>query len=490
MASSLSGRTRTRTVEAPRTYPEVTVTVTAGPRSLNKELQAFFSGIGGGPNVAGLRAFVQRHELDLDHIHVLTLLHRCAKFGIHVPDVVSWDKVADMLERRAVVFDGQSIASSLYSLHPYSFSEQQVGSSFERYLGVLADKIDEAKARGELNLNGQAVGNALYGLQKCKGNTPASQRVINSLALAMDASLARRSPQWQPSQVALLSAQELGNSLWGLQSLSSDNPAALQLVSALANYCAYQPSDQRPAGKMSSQNVGMALYGLKGMSSEQEPVRRLLAAIVPRISHSLQAGSMALDPQAIGNALMGLGGMAGEVPEVQALLSLLAIGMDAAALGPDQSQERLRLSEQELACALAGLQNKRAADSAVLAVLESLGNKLRADGGRLRGQLTPRGSARVRGLLASLVQSLGGSIEDGVLRGGAGGEGGGDDCAMDRTVLEVQAVLTALSKRLREQTKLEIAGSKAFVLPIAPILLGFFLMSQQLSEFWAVADFV
>ena len=87
MASSLSGRTRTRTVEAPSTYPEVTVTV--GPRSLNKELQAFFSGIVGGPNVAGLRSFVQRHELDLDHIHVLTLLHRCAKFGIRVSDVVS-----------------------------------------------------------------------------------------------------------------------------------------------------------------------------------------------------------------------------------------------------------------------------------------------------------------------------------------------------------------------------------------------------------------
>jgi hypothetical protein len=337
------------------------------------------------------------------------------------------------------------------------------------------------------------VGNALYGLQKCKGDTPASQRAIDSLARAMDASLARRSLQGQPSQPVLLNAQELGNSLWGLQSLSSDNPAALRLVSALANYCAYQPIDQRPASRMSSQNVGMALYGLRGMSSEQEPVRRLLAALVPRISHSLQAGSMVLDPQAIGNALMGLGGIGGDVPEVQTLLTLLASGINAAALSPNQSQEKFRLSEQELACALAGLQNKRAADTAVLAVLESLGNKLGADGGRLRGQLTPRGSARVRGLLSSLAQSLGGSTGGGVLRGEGEGEGegeAGEDSAMDRTVQEVQAVLAALSKRLREQTKLEIAGSKAFVLPIAPILLGFFLMSQQISDFWAVTDYV
>jgi hypothetical protein len=107
-----------------------------------------------------------------------------------------------------------------------------------------------------------------------------------------------------------LSAQTVGNALYGLQSCSSD---AVEVRAVLA---ALTPHVVRCKEALSAQEVGNALNGLKSCSSDAVEVRSLLAALTSHVARF----KMSLDSQAIGNALYGLRSCSSDAVEVRAVL--------------------------------------------------------------------------------------------------------------------------------------------------------------------------
>ena len=93
----------------------------------------------------------------------------------------------------------------------------------------------------------------------------------------------------------ILKAQEVGNALYGLQSLG-DSKEVRGLLAALT------PKVQQCGEVLSAQNVGNALYGLQSLGDSIE-VRGLLAALTPKV----QQCSEVLTPAALAMALCGLG---------------------------------------------------------------------------------------------------------------------------------------------------------------------------------------
>lgn len=392
MTSSLSGKTqRGRSLTTDLAYPVVSLpSMACDPRSLNRKIMSLFSPASGKIDVTSIHEFVATHESRFDHIHILTLLHRCAKYGISVPEVMSWAKIAAIIARPHCKFDEQSIGSSLYAMQHYDCSDE----SLRPYLDVIGVKLDKliSSSSHVLHLNGQALGNAIYGMNKWTGNNPESQRILSALSMLIEKSIEARKLEGLPP--ISMNAQEMGTALWGLQSMSSSSPLVKRLVSALADCVHFVPPlECGGRNQLRSQNIGMALYGLQGLSSDEEEVQKLLKALVPRIALSLEHGESALDPQAIGNSLLGLRSMSSNNPQIQDLLVLLALGIDASS-----RQEPFKgLSEQELSCAFSGLQNMRATVPAVERVLQSIVRKVRATTSGLRDKgpqgMNPKGLA-------------------------------------------------------------------------------------------------
>ena len=76
---------------------------------------------------------------------------------------------------------------------------------------------------------------------------------------------------------ACLSAQTVGNALYGLQSMSSDHEEVRDLLQVLSTKV------QESTACLSAQNVGNALYGLQSMSSDHEEVRDLLRVLSTKV---------------------------------------------------------------------------------------------------------------------------------------------------------------------------------------------------------------
>jgi hypothetical protein len=70
-----------------------------------------------------------------------------------------------------------------------------------------------------------------------------------------------------------LDGQEVGNALYGLQCMRSDSAEVRSLVSALA------PKVASCSESLDGQAVGNALYGLQGMRSDSAEVRSLMIAL-------------------------------------------------------------------------------------------------------------------------------------------------------------------------------------------------------------------
>lgn len=356
-------------------------------RDLNRLITAHFPPTGD-VNLASLQQLLATHEAQLDHIHMLTLLHRCAKHHLLVEQVLPWPTVTRVMAHPRCRLDAQGISSALYALQHYSYAGLERERDLGAHLAVLGDKL-EAASRSGVRLNGQAIANALYGLHRMTAETAHVRRIVvalaalvESAALSLPLPLSRHRAHHQndahgqnlsssapsSSTRVLLSGQELGSALWGLRGMSSDQPAVRRLVGALASCLSSMPAvgeleSADECRRLSSQHVGMALSGLRVLSSEHAEVRALLAALLPRLADSLC--QTRLDRQAVG-AIQGLAGMDASCAEVQSLLTLLAAAIKAS---PDA------LGEQELSCALSGLRRMSTSHLSVVQILEALRGK-------------------------------------------------------------------------------------------------------------------
>jgi hypothetical protein len=126
-----------------------------------------------------------------------------------------------------------------------------------------------------------------------------------------------------------LEAQEVGNALYGLQSLSSENEEVRILVAKLAEKLKRSKVYLRP------QHIARALLGFQRLSSDSKEVRALLSQLTRRIAESDRTP---LTASAIADSLFGLQGMTSDVTEVQNIVNELAkkVSSTAASLNPMQ----------------------------------------------------------------------------------------------------------------------------------------------------------
>lgn len=106
----------------------------------------------------------------------------------------------------------------------------------------------------------------------------------------------------------------IGNSLNGLQGMSSENKAVIDLVRALVFKVAKSPEE------LTSVTVGSALMGVRRMTAVTTEVRTLLAILALKINDS----KMLLDPVSFSMAFNGLRSMDETSIEMKALLGTLA----------------------------------------------------------------------------------------------------------------------------------------------------------------------
>jgi len=233
------------------------------------------------------------------------------------------------------ILNGQEIGNALYGLQGMSSNEKAVLN----LLSALSVKISQSK---EL-LRAQEIGNALYGLQKMSSNENEVLGLISALTVKISQSK------------DILKAQEIGNALYGLQGMSSSKKEVLNLIAALSTKISQSQE------LLDTQNIGNALYGLQSMNSDQKEVLDLLSTLAVKISKSNEL----LDAQSIGNALYGLQGMSDDKKEVLDLLSVLY---------PKILESNSILSAQQLSNAIYGLQRMQCGhtESLILMFLKQL----------------------------------------------------------------------------------------------------------------------
>jgi hypothetical protein len=232
------------------------------------------------------------------------------------------------------------------------------------------------------------ISTIMYGLQCSKGSdmgvvevliviTAAAERgITESLPwTSQDASMMllglRKISCWHEASRKLLSVitkmipkcadhydeQNIGNSLLGLQGMSSECLEVGLLLNALTVKVLESSS------KLSSQALGNALSGLQGMCSDCPEVRSLLSALTEKV-----LGSTAeLSAQAVSDSLSGLRGMSSECTVVRTLLS---------ALTPKYRESKRRLSSTEIGDAFYGMRSMNSASQEVRELLSVLLLKL------------------------------------------------------------------------------------------------------------------
>ena len=171
------------------------------------------------------------------------------------------------------------VAATLYGL-------QCLQEDDDGYLTIAAAMT---AAFSKLIQNGQAVPSRsismiIVGLQRNGLKARQSRDLVKSVTLAIE------------SCTETFNAQEVGNALYGMQSMNSDHAEVRSMISALAgkvNSC---------KESLSAQNIGNALYGMKNMSSDHAEVRSMISALSGKVNSCKES----LGAQEVANALYGM----------------------------------------------------------------------------------------------------------------------------------------------------------------------------------------
>jgi len=218
-------------------------------------------------------------------------------------------------------------------------------------VSALASKISESSP----TLYAQAIGSALFGLQKMSSDSFEVRSLVSAIAEKVEMS------------TVMLDAQAVGNGLFGLQRMKSSSAEVRALVQALANKMAALNVE------MDSKGIGSALYGLHSMCSDVPQVRSLLKTL----SDSIRKSRCLLNGQGIADSLYGLSGMTVDCPELRSLLSALASRID---------EKVGKLDSQEIGNALFGLQALSSEMQEVRVIAGKLAEKMKRSKAVFRSQ--------------------------------------------------------------------------------------------------------
>jgi len=174
-------------------------------------------------------------------------------------------------------------------------------------------------------LDAQAVGNALFGLQRMKSNSPEVRALVQAMAKKLQ------------EEKVILDSEGIGSALYGLHRMSSDVPQVRALLSALTGCIEISEV------YLSGQGIADSLYGLAGMTTDCKELRTLLTVLASKIDETTGK----LDSQEIGNALYGLQGLSSQ---------MVGARLIAGKLGEKLKRSKAVLLSQHIGMAMLGLQ--------------------------------------------------------------------------------------------------------------------------------------
>lgn len=303
-------------------------------------------------------------------------------------------------------FSSQDVGLVLYGLKSNTLTaghlDGEVGVELQNLMAVLARKI----AGGPYCTSSQSIGSALFGLRNLSSDLPVVRAILSALndricapeltetdlntiattttTDALNSVSVSPAPAPAPVGITLFNAQNVSNSLYGLQSMSAEHPEVRAIMSTLArvinNSITYNNLGKVPAGNkklngqlskegeaakrqqcLIAQHVGNSLYGLQNMSSNYPETRALLSALAPLLKTTDAEESIL--PRNIDNALFGLKNMRSKHKEVRRVLSLLDIKIHSCCQ---------QWNCENIARAMYGLQNMSSSHAEVRDVVASL----------------------------------------------------------------------------------------------------------------------
>jgi len=288
-------------------------------------------------------------------------------------------------------FSSQDLGLVHYGLKSNVLEPNDGGRALElqALMAVLARKI----SRGHPCSSPQSIGSALFGLRGLSSELPVVRSIVSALNSRIFApSLPTPRGDIHKDQTGaadcgmLFNAQHVSNSLYGLQSMTSDHPEVRAMMSTLAtviqnsitfNNLGKTPGRDKKEGMtdkgkaamkqqcLIGQHVGNSLYGLQNMSAEHSETRALLSALIPLLKTTEAEESIL--PRNVDNAIFGLKNMSSNHREVRKVLSLLDIKIHSC------SQQ---WGCENIARAMYGLQNMSSGHAEVRDVIASLSVEL------------------------------------------------------------------------------------------------------------------
>jgi hypothetical protein len=280
---------------------------------LNQMISNIFTDRAASPKdiLRSLKTLVKENKYALNHIHAATMMQRCARSKIDITEALSLKFLADLLGKTSHRENLKPVeaAHTIYGLRMLHAEKADI-FPFINLLTLLVSGCSEP-------FKAQEIGNTMYGLQKFSSDSTEIRKLLSVLAVKFKMSSTKGNKR--------LSPQEISNALFGLRKMTSDSPEVLIMLEVLTEKIYQCPEE------FNSQSIGNSLNGLQGMSSEEPKVIELLRALIIKVAKSRAE----LSAYTMGSALAGLKSMDARTVEVRTLIALLALKIDASKAGLD-----------------------------------------------------------------------------------------------------------------------------------------------------------
>ncbi len=167
-----------------------------------------------------LQVLMKEEYNNLHHVHIVTLLQRCAKLNISLVPVFSLKYFNEILARKAVTWSPVEIAHSLYALKSY----KPDSSGVNKYLDIVINQLQKC----DYIFSNQDVCNSFYGLQNFYNSNVENRQMLTKgdINIKIDAILRLLTEKLKLSQTEL-SGQDISNILYGLRKMNNNGMSIL-----------------------------------------------------------------------------------------------------------------------------------------------------------------------------------------------------------------------------------------------------------------------
>jgi len=329
----------------------------------------------------------------MNHVHVITLLQRCAKSRVDITKVISLLEIEKLLVREYKnmrPLNAIEVGSLMYSLRLFHDKSENIdmflstvtqliyGSQehlksidvgntflgFQRFstkrsevtglLSVILPKIYQS----EFVMDIQDISNAFFGMKNFQ-DCPEYRGVLDAFAIKIKHSSGE------------MNAKHMGNILHALNHLNSDIPSVQTILYEINNKLETS-SDKY----MNDKSVGSALYGLRHMNSNRKEVTEFLRVLSDKISNSTCSAPWAFD--SISSSLYGLRGMNTDVAEVRQIINAIASKINMIETGNTTTHDNSQVIEgKSIANAMYGLRNFKSTYIEVRHLVRALNNLMK-----------------------------------------------------------------------------------------------------------------